>query len=325
MSTSDRRSGSSEPSKKRKSSRISTAPTTRQRHTGGAASHAKGSRSPSNGKGGGTPSAARLRAEQRKAEREARLAARRRSGRLVMAGAVAALLLVIVGCVALYTSPLFTITSVEVAGVRHLSVARVRSLADVPVDATLIRFPAEQVRRRVLSDPWVDSVAVSRVFPSGMRIRVTERAPIAVFEADGERWLIDEKAVVIARSSTTATGTAKITTEAVNAAKGLPVVRDLTGLDPRAGRKTSSEPLLNAVAVLRGISPSLAATVRAVSAPTIDGTTLLTASRVEIVFGEAVDLTVKDSLARRILREQRRRVISIDVRVIDRPTWRGLK
>ena len=77
--------------------------------------------------------------------------------------------------------------------------------------------------------------------------------------------------------------------------------------------------------MLNGISRTLAATVLSVSAPTIDGTALSTADHVEIVFGEAVDLTTKDALARRILTEQKGKVVSIDVRITDRPTWRGLK
>jgi hypothetical protein len=97
------------------------------------------------------------------------------------------------------------------------------------------------------------------------------------------------------------------------------------GLDPKPGRLTTSEPLLNAVKVLTGISPALRAMVTSVAAPTIDGTALTTVDHVEIVIGEAIDLPTKDALARRILTEQQGKVVSIDVRITDRPTWRGLK
>jgi len=257
-------------------------------------------------------SEARALAEARKVQREGRLAGERRAARLRVAGIVAAVVLVIGGCAAVYNSSLFRITSVEVVGAVHVTADKVRSLAAVPSDATLIRFPADAVIARVKTDPWVDSVIVSRVFPAEMRIRVTERVSIAVVDAGTGLWLIDGAGSIIATPSAGATST-------------LPVIKDVPGLDPRAGRRTVSEPLLNAVAVLAGVSRPLAAMVKSVSAPTIDGATLVTADKVEIVVGQAVDLATKSELALRILSEQKGKVVSIDVRVIDRPTWRGLK
>jgi cell division protein FtsQ len=150
------------------------------------------------------------------------------------------------------------------------------------------------------------------VFPSGMRIRITERVPVAVVDAGSALWLIDGTGMVIAKPSGPETSS-------------VPVIRDVPGLDLKAGRKTISEPLLNAVAILVGITPQLAATVTSLSAPTVDGSTLITTGRVEIVIGEAVDLPIKSELVSTILAEQKGKVVSIDVRVIDRPTWRGLK
>jgi cell division protein FtsQ len=265
-----------------------------------------------NRRGGKPSSEARALAEARKVQREGRLAGERRAVRLRAAGVVAAVVLVIAGCVAIYNSSLFKIANIEVVGAVHVTAEKVRSLAAVPADATLIRFPADEVVARVKADPWVDSVTVSRVFPAGMRIRVTERVPVAVVNAGVAKWLIDGTGAIIATASVSASGS-------------LPVIRDVPGLDLKPGRRTVSEPLLNAVAVLAGISRSLAAIVTAVSAPSIDGATLVTTGKVEIVIGQAADLAKKSELASIILREQKGKVVSIDVRVIDRPTWRGLK
>jgi cell division protein FtsQ len=145
-----------------------------------------------------------------------------------------------------------------------------------------------------------------------MRIRVVERVPIAIVDGGTAMWLIDHSGSVIATASADSSGT-------------LPTITGVTGLDLKAGRTTTSEPLLNAIAVLTGLSKQLAATVRTINAPSIDGAALVTADHVEIVIGQATDLVTKDALARRILSEQRGKVVSIDVRVVDRPTWRGLK
>jgi cell division protein FtsQ len=234
------------------------------------------------------------------------------AARLRIAAVVAAVVAVLAGCTLLYRAPVFVVTRVEVVGVAHLTAARVRALAAVPADATLIRFPADGVAERVGRDPWVEAVSVSRVFPDAMRIRITERKPVALVDAGKVFWLIDAGGFVIAPRSTEDTAS-------------LPVIRDVPGLDPKAGRRSSSEPLLNAVKVLAGMSPEIVSTVSAISAATIDGTTLFTKDRIEIVVGEASDLGTKDMLARRILAEQHGKVVSIDVRTVDRPTWRGLK
>jgi cell division protein FtsQ len=299
-------------SKKRDTVFISTSARDRAR------AHAEkaGARPPSSGRGGArtgkAPSEARALAEARKVQREGRAASQRRATRLRAAGIVAAVIVIVGACVAVYSSSLFAITSVEVAGNVHVSADAVRALAKVPKDATLIRFPAEAVAASVSADPWVAEVSVSRVFPNGMRIRITERVPVAIVDAGAAMWLIDGTGMVIAKPSAEDSAT-------------VPLIRDVPGLDLKAGRRTVSEPLLNAVAVLAGVGKALAATVRAVSAPTVDGATLITADKVEIVMGQAVDLATKSELASRILQEQKGRVVSIDVRVIDRPTWRGLK
>lgn len=315
VSTSDRRSDSSGASKKRRNVYISTAPKDGAR-AGASARQAPVRpvvRPPTPARADlGRSTAARERAAKLKAEREGRLSSQRRARRLRIGAVVVAVFLVLAACTALYNSALFTVRTVEVVGGTHVSPDAVRALARVPAGATLIRFPADAVASRVAADPWIASVSVSRVFPSGMRIRVVERMPVAIVDAGARMWLID------------GTGTA-IATPTVDASGTVPTITDVPGLDLKAGRRTTSEPLLNAIAVLTGISRTLAATVVSVSAPTIDGTALATRDHVEIVFGEAVDLVTKDALARRILGEQKGKVVSVDVRITDRPTWRGLK
>lgn len=245
-------------------------------------------------------------------ERESRAAVKRRRFQLRTGAIVLGVAAVLAACALIYNSPLFSISRVEVAGVKHLTADRVRQLAKVPAGSTLLRFPADEVASRVSADPWVESVSVSRVFPNGMRIRVTERQPVAVVQTDKGTWLADRNSYLIAPASNEATFA------------GIPAIGAVPGLVLKAGRTTSPE-LRNAIAVLTGISPQLASAVKSMSAPTVDGTSVLTKDRVEIVFGEAVDLPVKDAGARRILQEQRGRVVSIDVRSVDRMTWRGMR
>lgn len=301
-------------SKKREPVFISTAQRDRAaaRRTGAGA----GTRGRSGAQSAAKPrSEARAIAEARKADRDSRMAGRRRTTRLRAAAVVAVIAVVLGACVAVYNSDLFKVTNIEVVGTEHVSRDTVLALAAVPSDATLLRFPGDEVAARVATDPWVASAAVTRVFPSGMRIRVIERVPVAVVDAGASFMLIDGQGMVIATATVGTTAT-------------VPVVRNAPGLDLKPGRKTVSEPLLNALAILTGISRELAAMVVSVDAATVDGAMLTTASRVEIVIGQADDkanpLTAKDAIARGILAEQQGKVVGIDVRLVDRPTSHGL-
>jgi cell division protein FtsQ len=148
-----------------------------------------------------------------------------------------------------------------------------------------------------------------------MRIRVTERVPVAVVDAGASFMLVDGGGMVVATATVGATAT-------------VPVIENAPGLDLKPGRRTVSEPLLNALALLTGISRELAGMVVSVDAATVDGATLTTSSRVEIVMGQADDkdnpLATKDVLARGILAQQQGKVVSIDVRLVDRPTSHAL-
>jgi len=103
------------------------------------------------------------------------------------------------------------------------------------------------------------------------------------------------------------------------------IIRDVGSVRPIAGRRNASKELTNAIKVASGISPELTALTRAISAPTVEKTALITEDDVEIYFGEATDLRAKDRVAREILRREKGKVVYINVRVVDRPTWRGLR
>lgn len=232
--------------------------------------------------------------------------------RLKVGAVVAVVVLVVVGAVSLYRSSIFAVSSVEVVGNEQLSTDQVLERAAVPADATLLRFPADEVRERLVSDPWISDAVVTRDFPDTMRIRLTERVPAAYVDVGEEAfWLVDLAGFAIARQTPDTTAT-------------LVVVRDIEDAALEAGARSESETLLNALRVWQGLSSDLAAQVRAVSAPTVDKTTLITVDDIEILVGSADDIGKKDLIAREILREHAGVVVYVNVRTVDRPTWRGL-
>lgn len=242
-------------------------------------------------------------------ERRQREIGRRR----LLVGAVAAIVLVglVWGCVALARAPIFSVTSVDVTGTSHLTKAAILQRARIPVDTTLLRLPTGSIRANLLADPWVADLKIVRHFPHTLELRITERSPVAIVDAGGTSlWLVDGDGHWIAKRTAETSGT-------------LPSIRDIDGLVPKAGEQSGSAELRNALAVINGISPELRRMVRTVSAPSVDRTTLILPHGVQVLVGSAEEIGKKDVVVRTIL-AQHKNVVFVNVRVVNRPTYRGL-
>lgn len=214
--------------------------------------------------------------------------------------------------IGIYTSQLFEIRTIEVTGAERLTPESVEASAAVPDGATLLRVPAADIEARLLANPWVLGVDVRRVFPSTLRIAVVERAPALLVDAGTSFWSVDESGRILGQESLESTGGTLV------------VVRDVQSFEATAGIVSTAPGLLNALKVLKGVTPEIARMIRGISAPTVEETVLITAGSVEIMVGEATQLAEKCALISGILAERGDSVVFIDVRSIDRPVSRGL-
>lgn len=92
------------------------------------------------------------------------------------------------------------IDAVIVSGLSHLPEGEVLEAAAIPRGTPIFAVDLEEVRDRVAMIGWVRDVAVSRQFPNIVRIDVTERVPIAVWQHEGELVLIDNTGAQITRT-----------------------------------------------------------------------------------------------------------------------------
>jgi cell division protein FtsQ len=244
-------------------------------------------------------------------ERERRQRAIRVRRALVIGAALAVLALVGWALSAVANAPIFQVREVTVEGNTALSADEVLAAAQVPEDATLLKLSKSAIVSRVEADPWVEAASVSRKFPGTVVITVEERKAALVVDAGGSSlWLVSDDGVWLGERSAEATG--------------LVTVRDVDNLEPEPGATVVVEEITNALALASELSEELLAEVRVISAPSVDKTVLLTRSDVEIYVGEAVRVAEKDRIAREILSREEGKVVYINVRVVDRPTWRGL-
>ncbi len=322
-SSSHRRSGSSGRSNPRKRVVIGAEETVRVRYKKNQpqveAERKKPSRSSSRTGGSGTSRRSSTAAKQGKRlsaakrdERERRQRSIRARRFAVWTGIAALVVAAVWGAFALTRAPFLRITDVQVEGAGRLTTQQIVAMAAVPSDATLLRLPKSRIVDAVEANPWIAEATVSRVFPATVVISVIERKPAAVVDAGGaELWLVDATGVWLGERS--------------SADEDLVTIRDIADLKPAAGRRATAEELLNAIAVARGLSDELRAITRAISAPSIDRTAIITEEDIEIFVGEAEGIADKDRVAREILDREKGKVVYINVRVVERPTWRGLE
>jgi cell division protein FtsQ len=121
-----------------------------------------------------------------------RLSVRRRRTLQLAAGA---LLLVVLGWV-LWAGPLLSVRSVQVDGATTLPAELVREAAGIPDGRPLLRVDVDAARDAVAELPQVESVTVTRGWPSRVVITLVERTPLAVVGEPGRRSLLDARGVL---------------------------------------------------------------------------------------------------------------------------------
>ncbi|MEO3783493.1 FtsQ-type POTRA domain-containing protein [Actinocorallia sp. B10E7] len=97
-------------------------------------------------------------------------------------------------------SKLLVVREVSVRGISLLDRERVLQAARVPVGTPLARLDAGAVKRRVAGVREVESVSVSRSWPTTLVITVRERSPIATVEQNGLFQHVDRFGVTVLTS-----------------------------------------------------------------------------------------------------------------------------
>jgi cell division protein FtsQ len=96
----------------------------------------------------------------------------------------------------LWSGPLLAVRSVQVDGATTLPAALVREAAGIQDGRSLLRIDVDAAREAVAELPQVESVTVTRGWPSRVVITVVERTPLAVVGEAGRRSLVDERGVL---------------------------------------------------------------------------------------------------------------------------------
>lgn len=246
-------------------------------------------------------------------------------------GAAFVVALVVGGFIA-YNSSLFTIESVSVQGVEHLTASEMQSLAGVPEGTTLLRVDTAGIKASLLQDAWVQDVSVNRIFPNTLELVVTERTIAAVVEVPSDSaqasqdWAIASDGMWLMPIPAQDSEAGKRTSPKVyeDAASVLRITDVPYATKPEVGAYCSDSSVNNALAIVDGMTTELASRVVSVKATETESTTLTIQDGPDIVFGTASNIREKERVCLEIMEQHPEGVAYINVRTVDRPTWRAL-
>lgn len=215
---------------------------------------------------------------------ELRRAARRQRRRIIVA--LCAVVVVLGGGIASLYSPLLSVGNIEVSGAYHLSAEQVARSSGIKRGDRMFDLDVAAARRRLSRLSWVYSVRIERQWPRSVRIRVTERSPLATVEThDGRRLVVATGGVITGAASGLDIGLPAVTVE---------------GLVPRVGAHL--EAAQAAAVEMVGVLPaSIAARATAVSVNAAGEVVVGLAPRGEIWFGTPEHLDRKFSNAETLL------------------------
>jgi cell division protein FtsQ len=260
---------------------------------------------------GGAAPPRRPPADRRIAERrKAVLAARARRRRRALGWGLAAIALA-VGVAYLIRTPLFGLGAVRVEGTQAVPEAEVVAASRVRLGEPYLGLDLAAIQARVAALPRVQTVRVTRDYPSSLRITVTERPPVASVSTGSIYWLV-------AADGTVLDSAGRQPAELPYVA-AVPLPRGV-----RAGsRLPPGNELANALAALGGMDPRLKRQVTGVQARTLDSLEFTLRDGTRVLYGLAVDQPAKDAavlMVRRTLRREGREAQRIDVRNPSAPT-----
>ncbi|HEY8532168.1 MAG TPA: FtsQ-type POTRA domain-containing protein [Limnochorda sp.] len=96
----------------------------------------------------------------------------------------------------LLQSSLFTLTDVEVVGAETIDPDLIRQMSGLVPGESLLTLDPKAVEERILREVRLADVEVTRRWPHGVRVRVTERRPVALLPMDSGWLAVDADGVL---------------------------------------------------------------------------------------------------------------------------------
>lgn len=96
----------------------------------------------------------------------------------------------------LLTSSVFCIKdirNIEIDGARRLTPEIILRLANLGPDTNLLAIRPARIERALTAHPWIAKAELTRIWPHRLRLRIQERAPVALVQLGEELFYIDRQ------------------------------------------------------------------------------------------------------------------------------------
>ncbi|MCW2781869.1 MAG: FtsQ-type protein [Marmoricola sp.] len=206
-----------------------------------------------------------------------------------------ALVVVGAGVWLVYFSPAITARQVDVTGATNVRQSKVRTVAEVPIGTPLARISLSAIQSRVETIPVVKSAEVSRSWPHGISIRITERTPLAVIDQGHGLQALDGAGVLFGSYA--------------RRPAGLPLVHSAAG--------TKVDALSEVAKVVSSLPPNISRKVDYVEVATVDQIELAMKDGKTVTWGSSQDSGEKAEVLAVLLKQH---ATKIDVSAPGRPT-----
>jgi cell division protein FtsQ len=120
------------------------------------------------------------------------------TARRILLWTVPAVAVVVVLAAVAWFTPLLSVRTVAIDGLDSVPEQQVREAVRIPAGLSILRVDTAAVAHRVAAIPKVRQVRVRRVFPSTVRVTVTERTAVLFFDSPQGPHLLDGDAVEFA-------------------------------------------------------------------------------------------------------------------------------
>jgi cell division protein FtsQ len=88
------------------------------------------------------------------------------------------------------TTPRFAVRNLQIEGSRRLSEEQIAKLSGVELGRNIFQLNTDEAERKLLLDPWVREVKITRQLPATLRIEFSEREPFALAAIADELYLL---------------------------------------------------------------------------------------------------------------------------------------
>lgn len=130
----------------------------------------------------------------------------------------------------------FAIDKVEVTGNRETSEIDVLGKIGLDGWTSMVGFSADAARKRIAELPWVQTVAVRKIYPATLDVAITEKTPFAIWQHGSDLTLIEKDGAPIAPFTESRYASLPLVVGAGGAERAAAIVAKLARYPQLAGR-----------------------------------------------------------------------------------------